>query len=128
MLEVKLQISGSHTTILIKVVFNLTMALAEMEKLQPAGLLCVDQHNANFLLHVVRCSTFRRFLDIRKLLTYVAETFTDMDEVWSVLWNLKRASKEYPRQRKLWALLESVFKLSKSQKRGALLAGQLTNS
>jgi len=89
MLEVKLQISGSHTTILIKVVFNLTMALAEMEKLQPAVLLCADQHNANFLLHAVRCSRFRRFLDILKLLTYVAETFTDMNEVQSVLWNLK---------------------------------------
>lgn len=89
MLEVKLQISGSHTTILIKVVFNLTMALTEMEKLQPAGLLCADHHNANFLLHAVRCSTFRHFLDIRKLLTYVTETFTDINDVRSALWNLK---------------------------------------
>jgi hypothetical protein len=89
MLEVKLQISGSHTTILIKVVFNLTMALTEMEKLQPAGLFCSDHHNANFLLHDVWCSTFRHFLGIRKLLTYVAETFTDINDVWTILWNFK---------------------------------------
>jgi hypothetical protein len=85
MLEVKLQISGSHTTILIKVVFNLTMAFTEMEKLQPAGLLSADHHNANFLLYAVRCSTSCHFLDIRKLLTYVAETFTDINDVGSVL-------------------------------------------
>lgn len=89
MLEVKLQISGSHTTILIKVVFNLTMALTEMEKLQPAGLLCSDHHNANFLLHDVRCSTSRHFLDIRKPLAYVAKTFTDIKDVRTVLWNFK---------------------------------------
>lgn len=58
MLEVKLHISGSHTTILIKVVFNLTMALTEMEKLQPAGLLFSDRHNGNFLLRGVQCLRF----------------------------------------------------------------------
>jgi hypothetical protein len=89
MLEVKLQISGSLTSILIKVVFNLTMALTEMEKLQPSGLLCADHHNANFLLYAVQCSAFRHFLDVRKLLTYVAKTFSDIKDVRSVLWNFK---------------------------------------
>ena len=89
MLEVKLQISGSHTTILIKVVFNLTMALTEIKKLQPSGLLCAEHHNTDFLLYAVRCSTFHHFLDIRKLLTYVAKTFSGINDVWFVLWNLK---------------------------------------
>jgi hypothetical protein len=104
------------------------MALTEMEKLQPTGLLCADHHNANFLLYDVRRSTFRHFLDIRKLLTYVAKTFSDINDVRSVLWKLKWASKEYPCHPKLWAFLESGFKLSKSKNSGPVLAGQLTSS
>jgi hypothetical protein len=61
MLEVELQISVSRTAVFIKMVFNLTMALTQVEKQRPTTLLFPDRYRANFLRWDLQYSNISSF-------------------------------------------------------------------